>query len=136
MEKSQGGEDAKVKAAAKAIKIGDIREIKCFASPPKPVTHLLTAVLFLLGKSAREAKEWHESQKMLANPNFLQLITSLEAQSVDAEAANQAKEWIKDYTEASIKKISAGCSGLLRWVCAVIEAVESRGGDSPSTETM
>mmetsp|Transcript_96563 Transcript_96563/g.171682 ORF Transcript_96563/g.171682 Transcript_96563/m.171682 type:complete len:518 (+) Transcript_96563:61-1614(+) len=105
---------AAVVDAISNIDKADIQELKALGKPPIGVGVVLEAVCILLN----EPPDWKTSQKLMSNPaKFLARISAF-GTHVPAGVLEKLAPYIsrEDFTPEDLKKRSAACAGLCKWV--------------------
>eukprot|EP00441_Pelagodinium_beii_P004847 CAMPEP_0197703776 /NCGR_PEP_ID=MMETSP1338-20131121/125607_1 /TAXON_ID=43686 ORGANISM="Pelagodinium beii, Strain RCC1491" /NCGR_SAMPLE_ID=MMETSP1338 /ASSEMBLY_ACC=CAM_ASM_000754 /LENGTH=685 /DNA_ID=CAMNT_0043287675 /DNA_START=74 /DNA_END=2132 /DNA_ORIENTATION=+ len=106
--------DEVLPAANASLSKADIQELKALGKPPIGVGVVLEAVCILLN----EPPDWKTSQKLMSNPaKFLARISAF-GTHIPAGVLEKLAPYIsrEDFTPEDLKKRSAACAGLCKWV--------------------
>ena len=77
------------------VRKSDIVELKSFAAPPQAVKEVLTCIAVLLGQ---QDVSWRAIKKMLGDSNFLNMLVTLDQNSITPQQAETAKGWCAYYS--------------------------------------
>jgi dynein heavy chain len=118
------------KEAVSNLDKSEIATLKAMKNPPKMVMLVFQCVMELKPCDVDPKLGWKESQRMMADVNFLNLLkdysTNVEMTAKMVKAVQQVlSRPVSDPSEAlseeNVKRVSGAALGLLRWVVAVLE---------------
>ncbi|XP_069127734.1 uncharacterized protein [Argopecten irradians] len=108
-----------------------VGELKTYDNPPAGVHDSMRAALLLLGHPLSESEKWIQCKAILhqaENENLAQIMANFEPKDVSIATAIEAKGILKPYTEAKMREISPGATGVYIWVESMIKEIEASVG--------
>ncbi|KAK3249818.1 hypothetical protein CYMTET_40768, partial [Cymbomonas tetramitiformis] len=116
----------------RAINKKDIAELKSLKHPPVGVRLVMESVCVIFNlhptfHSSRPSAEeiengyWHESQKLMADFNFLQRLLDFDKDSLSEDLIDRVDRYtaLEDFNPARVAKVSKACTCICKWVCAL-----------------
>uniref|UniRef100_A0A7S1KS08 Cytoplasmic dynein 2 heavy chain 1 n=1 Tax=Percolomonas cosmopolitus TaxID=63605 RepID=A0A7S1KS08_9EUKA len=115
-------------SAKEAVGMLDSRSlnyIRSLPNPPKPVEHVLEAVLTYMGNSQID---WNSMKKFLGTRGVVQSILNFDARSVKRPVVERVKQVIDEhpdsFEDSNIARVSKEAGALAKWVVANIKYTE------------
>ncbi|XP_033736951.1 uncharacterized protein LOC117325111 [Pecten maximus] len=108
-----------------------VGELKTYDNPPTGVHDAMRAALLLLGHPLSESEKWIQCKTILhqaENENLAQIMANFEPKDVSIATAREAKKILGPYTEAKMREISPGATGVYIWVKSMIKEIEASVG--------